>query len=208
MAALPYGRLWRVGLEVMAARRNKGGEGRVWVALAFFVVVDVALLWFWLTRPDSTRFDPEIREAAARYQLDAALVKAVVWRESKFDPDARGKAGEIGLMQVMEEASLEWVEAERIDRFAHEDLFDPKKNLLAGSYYLSKVMKRYLKTDNPVIFALADYNAGRGNVLRWSKGAAATNSAAFLATMDYPGTRQYALTIVERHAHYREKFGR
>jgi soluble lytic murein transglycosylase len=178
------------------------------VALAFFVVMDVALLWFWLARPDSTRFDQEIREAAARYQLDAALVKAVVWRESKFDPDARGKAGEIGLMQVMEEASLEWVEAEKIDRFEHEDLFDPKKNLLAGTYYLSKVMKRYLKTDNPVIFALADYNAGRGNVLRWSKGAATTNSAAFLATMDYPGTRQYALAIAERHAHYREKFGR
>lgn len=192
----------------MAGKRKSRGSSRLWLGLVAMLLVDAALLWLWLTRPDSTRFDREIREAAARYQLDPALVKAVVWRESKFDPDARGKAGEIGLMQVMEEASLEWVEAEDIDPFAHEDLFDPKKNLLAGSFYLSKVMKRYLKTDNPVIFALADYNAGRGNVLRWSKGAAATNSAAFLAAMDYPGTRQYALTIVERHAHYREKFRR
>ena len=45
---------------------------------------------------------------------------------------------------------------------------------------LSKLLRRYTKTDSPLPYALADYNAGRGNVLKWNGGEAATNSVLFI----------------------------
>jgi soluble lytic murein transglycosylase-like protein len=50
---------------------------------------------------------------------------------------------------------------------------------------------------------LADYNAGRTHVLRWNKGAAKTNSEAFLAQMDYPGTRKYAQNVMKQYESYK-----
>src|SRR6266487_562064 len=83
-----------------------------------------------------------------------ALVKAVVWRESRFNPNARGAAEEIGLMQLREEAAREWAEAEHVHGFAHEHCFDPVTNTLAGTFYLKKLLKRYRQADDPVPYAL------------------------------------------------------
>lgn len=175
--------------------------------LAGIILLDLVGVFLW-KKKNEVRFDEQIRSAAERYQIDPALIKAVIWQESRFDPDARGKAGEIGLMQVMEEAALEWADAEKVDPFHHEHITDPEKNILAGSFYLAKVMKRYGQTDNPIPYALADYNAGRTHVLRWKKGAAQTNSAAFLEQMDFPGTKQYAIHVMERYDYYKSKFNR
>jgi soluble lytic murein transglycosylase len=130
------------------------------------------------------------------------LVKAVVWRESRFDPAARGKAGEIGLMQIQEVAAQEWADAERDRAFEHLHCLDPATNTLAGTFYLGKLLKRYAHTDNPIPYALADYNAGRGNVIRWNNGAGATNSAVFIDQISFPGTRQYVKTVMRRHERY------
>ncbi len=150
--------------------------------------------------------DEVIRAAAARYDLDGALVKAVVWRESGFDSKVRGKAGEIGLMQIREPAAREWAEAERITGFHHEHILDPGSNTLAGAWYLAKLLRRYTHTDDPVPYALADYNAGRGHVLRWNQGAAATNSQQFRTQMTFPGTRRYIETVAERRERYGGEF--
>ena len=76
-------------------------------------------------------------------------------------------------------------------------------NTLIGSWYLSKLLARYLKTDNPEAYALADYNAGRSRVLQWIQGPRATNSAQFIAQIPFPGTRKYVETILERREKYR-----
>jgi soluble lytic murein transglycosylase len=150
--------------------------------------------------------DKHILAAARLHHVDPALVKAVVWRESRFNPNARGSKGEIGLMQIMKGTAEDWAKAERAPFFLHAQLFDPAKNTQAGAWYLSKLLRRYTQTDNPVLYALADYNAGRSNVLRWNKGAAATNSAAFMAQMDFPGTKAYVRTVSQRYDRYRKEF--
>jgi soluble lytic murein transglycosylase len=106
-------------------------------------------------------------------------------------------------MQIMEMTGEEWAESERIRGYSSEYLWDPSQNIQAGAWYLSKCMRRYTNTDNPIPYALADYNAGRTHVLRWNKGAGSTNSTKFLAQMDYPGTRRYALSIMDRYDYYR-----
>ncbi|MGN6385131.1 MAG: transglycosylase SLT domain-containing protein, partial [Verrucomicrobiota bacterium] len=110
------------------------------------------------------------------------------------------------LMQIREEAAFEWADAEKIHPFEHREIFDPKKNIEAGTFYLSQLVKRYKNTDNPLPYALADYNAGRTHVLRWNKGAAKTNSEIFLSQMDFPGTRQYARNVIEKYSRYQKEF--
>ena len=152
------------------------------------------------------RYDGEIRQAAARYGLPPALVKALIWRESKFDAGARGGKGEIGLMQLMDFTAQEWADANHLASFTHEHVLDPQTNTLAGCHYLARLLKRYQRTDNPYAFTLADYNAGRGNVLKWMKGAGVTNAGVFLAQCEFPGTRNYVISILDRTRHYAGDF--
>jgi soluble lytic murein transglycosylase len=111
-------------------------------------------------------------------------------------------------MQIQEAAAQEWADAERIEGFDHEQCLDPGTNTLAGTWYLKKLLKRYMLTDNPVPYALADYNAGRGNVLKWNHGLAATNSAVFVDQIGFPGTKAYVKSVMGRYAHYRPIFSK
>lgn len=175
----------------------------LWCALVALLIGSAR--WWQLARLESSQ-DKPILAAAQRYGVEPALVKAVVWRESRFDPLARGRKGEIGLMQIMKPTAEEWAAAEKLAFFQHEDLFDPVKNTQAGAWYLKKLLRRYQQTDNPMAYALADYNAGRGKVLRWAAGPAATNSQRFLEQMTFPGTRDYVKAICGRYEKYRKNF--
>jgi soluble lytic murein transglycosylase len=58
-----------------------------------------------------------------------------------------------------------------------------------------------------VPYALADYNAGRRNVLKWINGEAATNSAVFIQQIQFPMTRQYVQAVIRREEKYRNSQG-
>jgi soluble lytic murein transglycosylase len=170
------------------------------------VLVGGCLFYYWWEGRLERSQDLPIRAAAQRYGVDPALIKAVVWRESRFHPGVRGRAREIGLMQIREIAAQEWADAERLPAFEHEHCFDPRTNTLAGTFYLRKLLRRYSQTDNPIPYALADYNAGRGNVLKWNTGAASTNSLAFIDQIGFPGTRAYVKAVMRRALKYQGQF--
>jgi soluble lytic murein transglycosylase len=203
------------GLGVSSAKRPgclrlaSRGFTRLWLMMVvvLLVVLDIVFVHWWRDRRRESSQDRPILAAARHYGVDPALVKAVVWRESAFDPEARGRAGELGLMQVREPAAREWEAAARLVGFAFEHLADPATNTRAGTWYLRKLLARYQSVDNPLPYALADYNAGRTHVLRWMQGIAQTNSEAFLAQMDFPGTRAYVKAVMSRRDHYQD-FGR
>ena len=150
--------------------------------------------------------DRNILAAARKHGLDPALIKAVVWRESRFDPRARGSKGELGLMQIMEGTGREWAGAQHVLLYTKFALLDPAKNLDCGAWYLHKALARYTQADNPVPYALAEFNAGRGKVLKWMSGAAATNSAAFIEQIGFPATRDYVRAIERRREKYAVQF--
>ena len=105
-------------------------------------------------------------------------------------------------MQLREDAAREWSDAERVSTFDHEHLVNPLTNTLAGTFYLAKLLKRFSGTDDPRAYALAAYNAGRGNALRWATGAGATNSAVFLEQITFPATKSYVVEILARRHRY------
>ncbi len=111
-------------------------------------------------------------------------------------------------MQIIPAAAAkDWADAEHLAvASARSTFFNPATNTLVGAWYLEKLLKRYLHTDNPLPYALADYNAGRGNVLKWEHGSALTNSADFMAQINFPGTKSYVRTVMRRYEHYRPIF--
>jgi soluble lytic murein transglycosylase-like protein len=95
-----------------------------------------------------------IREAATRYGVDPALVRAVVWVESRYDPYAVSPAGARGLMQLTPDTAR---------AVGVANAFDPRQNVFGGVKYLSMLLKEH---DGDLRLALASYNAGPTAVRR------------------------------------------
>ncbi|MEO8204891.1 MAG: lytic transglycosylase domain-containing protein [Chthoniobacterales bacterium] len=193
----------------------------LWVAGGIAICVLAAVVIF-LKSPDPLyalkevlfreryhRYDILTEEIGAQYDIDPNLLRAVIWQESRFQPNTVGKHGERGLMQVMEIAANEWAQSEKINGFQLNDLFDPKTNIQAGAWRLSKALRHWSKSDNPVPFALAEYNAGRSRVVRWTADPVekthTTSAEEMKARMDFPTTRAYINAILERYEYYKTK---
>jgi soluble lytic murein transglycosylase len=161
----------------------------------------------WISPARFHQYDQLIRSVAIANHLDPMLVKAVVWRESRFDPKKYGGARERGLMQVSEKAANEWARENKIDTFRVEQLFDPKTNIDAGTWYLRRAFEHWETQSDPMPFALAEYNAGASRAQRWSggDGVAAVPPQTFLRNIDFPGTRKYVDSIIERYEFYQRR---
>ena len=96
----------------------------------------------------TSKFDSIIRKASSKYGVDFSLVKAVIKVESDFNPRAVSKKGASGLMQIM---------PFNFQSFYVSDPFDPVDNIMGGTYYLGKLIKKY---KNKLPLAIAAYNAG------------------------------------------------
>jgi soluble lytic murein transglycosylase-like protein len=100
----------------------------------------------------NSQIDGLVSEAAARYRLDPCLIISVMGVESRYNRLAVSPKGASGLMQLMPETAA---------RFGVRNIFDPRENIMAGSYYLRWLLDRF---GGNVRLALAGYNAGEGAV--------------------------------------------
>ena len=109
-------------------------------------------------------YEHVIRGHAENYELDPALLAAVIYRESKFESDAVSRSGAIGLMQLLPETARGIAINTGGERFVVSDLYDPEINVRYGAFYLRRLLRKY---DDDERLALAAYNAGQANVDRW-----------------------------------------
>ena len=100
---------------------------------------------------------------ARNYDLDPALLAAVIYAESRFDPDVESVAGAVGLMQLLPDTAKGIALRTGGAKFVVSDLRDPEINVRYGSWYLDHLRDRYDDTR----LALAAYHAGQGNVDQW-----------------------------------------
>ncbi|HEY0723267.1 MAG TPA: transglycosylase SLT domain-containing protein [Pyrinomonadaceae bacterium] len=160
----------------------------------------------WISPARFQQYDGLIRSVAEEHNLDPTLVKAVVWRESRFDAQKFGNAGERGLMQVSEKAAQEWARENRVENFRLEELFDPKINLEAGAWYLRRAVEHWANQPDPIPFALAEYNAGASRAQRWAGNRdISIPPDIFRANIDFPGTRKYVDSIIARFDFYKQR---
>ena len=139
------------------------------IAVTVLAVASVAA-WVVETEPDvylraryPLEYEHIVRAHARSYDLDPALLAAVVYVESRFDPDAESPAGAIGLMQLLPDTAKGIALRTGGDRFVVADLRNPEINIRYGSWYLDHLRERYRELK----FVLAAYHAGQGNVDRW-----------------------------------------
>ena len=93
---------------------------------------------------DETLYAEEISRAAARHALPQDLVKALIRRESHFNPNAVGSHGEIGLMQLMPSGAVaEWARVKKTVVPSDREVFDVKLNLEIGCWYLARCIKKW-----------------------------------------------------------------
>lgn len=96
------------------------------------------------------------RRAAANHDLPLTLLLAVSRGESDFDPAARSHANAHGLMQIQWPGTAKHLGINRV-----ADLYNPCRNVDAGTRYLKELLARY---DNDLHRALAAYNYGPGRI--------------------------------------------
>jgi membrane-bound lytic murein transglycosylase C len=120
------------------------------------------------------RYDAKVRESAARYKLDPALVFAVIQTESEFNPRARSQAPAFGLMQLMPKTGAyeAYKYLNKEERFlTPEELYDPDLNILLGATYLHTLRTRHFPkvddADKQRILMIAAYNCGPGCVRKY-----------------------------------------
>lgn len=128
-------------------------------------------------------FAKEIREMSSRYDVDPALVEAIVRAESSFDPSAVSRRGAAGLMQLMPRTASALGVGNR---------FDPRESIRGGVRHLRYLLDRYR---GDVALAVAAYNAGEGAI------------ALHRGIPPYPETVQYVQRVLENsrrsHSDYR-----
>jgi soluble lytic murein transglycosylase len=132
------------------------------VAATFVYLRNGEPAWFQRVRYP-LKYEQIVKGHARNYQLDPALLAAVIYQESKFRPDAKSSSGAIGLMQLQPETAKGIAIRTGGSRFQTSDLYDPEINVRYGSWYLRHLLDKYGDEKT----ALAAYNAGQRNVDEW-----------------------------------------
>ena len=162
------------------------------LALGLFGKVDDVIQE--LTLP--LRHEDVIRQQSQEKGVDAALIAAVIYSESKF-VDRTSSAGARGLMQITPDAANEIERHSGGTTFRVQDLSDPEINIRYGTFLLRELLDRY---DGDVVAALAAYNAGPGNVDKWG------GSSLTVDGIPFPETRAYVEEVLDKQRAYREKY--
>ena len=146
------------------------------------------------------RYSDVIRQQAAEKRLDPALVAAVIYAETKFEPST-SSAGAVGLMQILPQTAEFLAHKSGATTFTTADLSRPQVNIAYGSYYLRYLLDEY---HGSRVLALAAYNGGEANVDRWI--AAGHGAALSIDEIPFPETRAYVSRVLNARGDYRHKY--
>ncbi|APD11199.1 hypothetical protein UC34_08700 [Pandoraea vervacti] len=138
--------------------------------------------------PNLKKLAPVIAQAAQKFHVDAALLKAVMAAESGFDSAAVSPKGAVGLMQVLPATGERYGVRADARRTVADKLADPRTNVLTGARYLRDLQARY---PDRLELVLASYNAGEGAVARHDD-----------QIPPYAETRDYVAAVLELYRRF------
>lgn len=124
-----------------------------------------------------------IIQTASHYQIDPALIKAIIMAESGYNTKAVSKKGAKGLMQLMPETA---------QSMGVEDIFNPHQNITGGVQYFKQMVNRF---NGDVKLALAAYNAGSRNVRNYN------------GVPPFKATRYYIKKVLKYYQIYKNQMG-
>ena len=162
--------------------------------LATFAVLQAAQPGWWERLWYPLGYASIVRGHAHNYDLDPALLAAVIYQESKFKAGARSDSGAIGLMQLLPDTAKGIAVHTGGTLFRVADLYNPEINVRYGAWYLRHLMQKYRDERT----ALAAYNAGQDNVDRWRRDGVG---------IQFAETRAYVDRVEKLKRIYRKAYG-
>ena len=150
------------------------------------------------------KYVTEVESASKEFGVDKNLIYAVIYNESRFQPDAESHAGAVGLMQLMP-STFTWLQ-ENLDGevvYSDDALLDPAVNIRYGTYFLSTLLREY---SDPSA-AIAAYNAGSANVDSWLSDPAYSSDGKTLTAIPYEETRKYVERVTKTRETYQKIYG-
>lgn len=136
-----------------------------------------------------------VQESAKKYDVDPALIHAIIKAESGYNEKSKSHAGACGLMQLTNET---FNDLQNIRNEEGKDILDPQTNIEYGTYYISLLLKKY---QNDTL-ALCAYNAGPTNVDKWIANQIISSNSESSATIPFRETKLYVNKVTQ----YRKKY--
>lgn len=174
-----------------------------------FIALTILLGAYFFNQYWIHRYDSLISRQSNIYRLDPDLVWSIIYEETYFSPWKKGKAGEIGLMQVTPTVGREWAAATGMRELEKQmsadpttELRDAERNIQVGCWYLEKFYEQYRDEPDAEARMIAAYNAGPSRAAEWNRPAEngrPLSEAEFINRIDIASTRAYVSSILERY---------
>ncbi len=141
-----------------------------------------------------------VSQYSQMYDLDEALVYAVIRTESGFRAEVESSAGAVGLMQIMP-STFEYLQSLESDsvEYSEDELKNPEINIKYGTYYLFILLQHYNGSEQ---LAVAAYNAGLSNVDSWLDDSRYSSDGVTLSDIPFAETKQYVERVENTKAVY------
>ncbi|GER94240.1 hypothetical protein A45J_2000 [hot springs metagenome] len=143
-------------------------------------------------------FQQDVEEAARKNNIDPLLIMSIMREESRFNINALSIAGAVGLMQLMPSTANKYDRHVKITLKNTNQLYEPKTNILIGSYYLKHLIKNF----KSLPLAIAAYNAGEEIVREWLKKGSYNTVDEFIEDIPYDETRNYVKRVLTTYFEY------
>ncbi|HTX32479.1 MAG TPA: lytic transglycosylase domain-containing protein [Solirubrobacteraceae bacterium] len=195
----------RTGRHRTVVRRRRRALASFIGIGALVLVIVLALPLFRRAVNDLTlplSYSDVIRQQAAEKHLDPALIAAVIYAETKFDPRP-SSAGAEGLMQILPQTAEFLARRSGATTFTVADLGTPQVNIAYGSYYLRYLLDLYKGEEVP---ALAAYNGGTTNVDHWLVFERQQGRPLTVSEIPFPQTQAYVAKVLDAQKRYRQTY--
>lgn len=148
-------------------------------------------------------YEELIKEYSREYSLDPYLVSAVIWTESRFNPEAKSHKNAMGLMQITPQTGQWAADMLKLEGFNVDDLYDPELSIRLGCWYLDRLRTQF---NGNMDIALAAYNGGSGNVSKWLKDTRYSKDGKTLDHIPFQETKEYILKVNAAYEQYKSLY--
>lgn len=144
-----------------------------------------------------------VEPVSQQYNIDPFLVLSVMREESTFDPDAKSRAGALGLMQLMPQTAFHLNRSLHLKMTDVSHIWNIRNNIHVGTFYLSTLVKEF----GSCAYALAAYNAGEERVRKWVHKGNYKSVDEFIEDIPYSETRNYVKRVMTTFFEYKRISG-
>lgn len=167
------------------------------ISISFALIVTLITFGYkvFYTSTYFNQYNDFVQKSAQKYNVDPALIHAIIKAESGYNEKSKSHAGACGLMQLTKET---FNDLQDIRNEEGKDIFDPQTNIDYGTYYISLLLNKY---QNDTL-ALCAYNAGPTNVDKWLTNQTVSYDSEPSSTIPFRETKLY----VNKVSKYRQKY--